>query len=162
MRAGPPRISRRSRLLELDEHAAADPGWTKSDGGRDTRSPFATRQLMLGLLCAYPRHLPDSQDAWSTFLISVGAGSLFLGTPAWHRTQFRDRRILQFHESEHPQRSGLRLHGPDHRFRHRDWARELFLPPAQEVVVAAPRYGAGHGPRDECAARGIFGRRARV
>ena len=60
------------RLLALNEHAAVGPGWTKS-GGRKTRWPFATRQLMLGLLCAFPDELPDSQVDWSTFLSSVGA-----------------------------------------------------------------------------------------
>src|SRR4051794_14116999 len=56
--------------------------------------------------------------------------SLFLDKPAWHRARFRDRRILQFHESEHPRRSGLRLHGLDHCVRRPDRARKLFLPPA--------------------------------
>jgi hypothetical protein len=59
------------RLLELNEHAAVGPRWTKS-GGRKTSLPFATRQLMLGLLCAFPDQLPDSPGAWSTFLSSVG------------------------------------------------------------------------------------------
>jgi hypothetical protein len=59
------------RLLELNEHAAVGPRWTKS-GGRKTRPPFATRQLMLGLVCAFPDQVPDSPIAWSTFLSSVG------------------------------------------------------------------------------------------
>jgi len=59
------------RLLELNEDAAVGPRWTNS-GGRETPLPFATRQLMLGLLCAFPDQLPDSSSAWSTFLSSVG------------------------------------------------------------------------------------------
>ncbi len=59
------------RLLELNKHAAVGPSWTKS-GGHKTPSSFATRQLMLGLLCAFPGQLPDSPNAWSAFLSSVG------------------------------------------------------------------------------------------
>jgi hypothetical protein len=59
------------RLLELNENAAAGARWTES-GGLKTPSPFATCQLMLGLVCAFPDQLPDSQIAWSTFLSSVG------------------------------------------------------------------------------------------
>src|SRR5262249_7128783 len=60
------------RLLELNEHAAVGPKWAKS-GGRKTPLPFATRQLMLGLVCTIPGQLPDSPIAWTTFLSSVGA-----------------------------------------------------------------------------------------
>jgi hypothetical protein len=59
------------RLLGLNEHAAVGASWTESRG-RQTPSPFMTRQLMLGLVCAFPDQLPDSQIAWSTFLSSVG------------------------------------------------------------------------------------------
>ena len=59
------------RLLELNENAAVGARWTES-GGRKTRSSFATRQLMLGLVCAFPDQLPDSPIAWSAFLSSVG------------------------------------------------------------------------------------------
>lgn len=59
------------RLLELDERAAVGSRWTKS-GGRESPSPFATRPLMLGLICAFPDQLPDSPIDWSTFLSSVG------------------------------------------------------------------------------------------
>ena len=59
------------RLLELNENAAVGARWTES-GGRKTPSPFATRQLMLGLVCAFPDQLPDSPIAWSAFLSSVG------------------------------------------------------------------------------------------
>ena len=59
------------RLLELHENAAVGARWTES-GGRKTPSPFATRQLMLGLVCAFPDQLPDSPIAWSAFLSSVG------------------------------------------------------------------------------------------
>ena len=59
------------RLLELNENAAVGARWTES-GGRNTPSPFATRQLMLGLVCAFPDQLPDSPIAWSAFLSSVG------------------------------------------------------------------------------------------
>jgi hypothetical protein len=59
------------RLLELDANAAVGASWTES-GRRNTPSPFATRQLMLGLVCAFPDPLPDSPTAWSTFLSSVG------------------------------------------------------------------------------------------
>ena len=59
------------RLLELPENAAVGARWTESDG-RKTPSPFATRQLMLGLVCAFPDQLPDSPIDWSAFLSSVG------------------------------------------------------------------------------------------
>ena len=86
------------RLLELNEHAAVGPGWTKS-GGRNTRWPFATRQLMLGLLCAFPDAIARFADRLVHILEQRRRASLFLGKPAWHRARFRDRRILQFHES---------------------------------------------------------------
>ena len=59
------------RLLELNENAAVGARWTES-GGRQTPPPFATRQLMLGLVCAFPDQLPDSPIAWSAFLSNVG------------------------------------------------------------------------------------------
>jgi hypothetical protein len=59
------------RLVELNEHAAAGPNWTKSNG-RETPIRYATRQLMLGLLCAFPGDLPDLPSDWSAFLSSVG------------------------------------------------------------------------------------------
>lgn len=59
------------RLLDMPENAAVGARWTESDGGK-TPSPFATRQLMLGLVCAFPDQLPDSPIAWSAFLRSVG------------------------------------------------------------------------------------------
>jgi hypothetical protein len=59
------------RLLDLPDNAAVGARWTESDG-RKTPSPFATRQLMLGLVCAFPDQLPNSQIAWSAFLSSVG------------------------------------------------------------------------------------------
>jgi hypothetical protein len=59
------------RLLELNENAAVGARWTES-GVPKTPSPFATRQLMLGLICAFPDQLPDSPIAWSAFLSSVG------------------------------------------------------------------------------------------
>ncbi len=149
------------RLLDLPQNAAVGASWTESDG-RKTPSPFATRQLMLGLVCAFPDQLPDSSIAWSAFLISVGEPRFSWMQAARRRARCRDRGILQFHESRHPRRSRLRLHGLDHRFRSLDRARELFLPPAQAVVMAAPCYGAGHGSRDECADRWIFGGCARV
>jgi hypothetical protein len=57
------------RLLDMPERAAVDAKWTESDG---PPTPFATRQLMLGLVCAFPDQLPDSPIAWSVFLRSVG------------------------------------------------------------------------------------------
>jgi hypothetical protein len=59
------------RLVELNENAAAGAGWTES-GERGTPLAFATRQLMLGLVCAFRGPLPDSHVAWSTFLNGVG------------------------------------------------------------------------------------------
>ena len=58
-------------LLELPEKAAVGAKWTESDE-RKTPSPFATRELMLGLRCAFPDQLPDSPIAWSVFLSTVG------------------------------------------------------------------------------------------
>jgi hypothetical protein len=60
------------RLLELNENSAVGAKWTES-GGLKTPSRFATRQLMLGLVCAFPDQLPDLPIDWSTFLSSVGA-----------------------------------------------------------------------------------------
>jgi hypothetical protein len=59
------------RLLGLPENAAVGARWTESDG-RNTPSPFATRTLMLGLVCAFRDQLPDSPIGWSAFLSSVG------------------------------------------------------------------------------------------
>ncbi len=59
------------RLLELNENAAVGARWTQSRG-RKTPASFATRQLMLGLVCAFPDQLPDSQGDWSLFLSIVG------------------------------------------------------------------------------------------
>ena len=59
------------RLLEMPENAAVGARWTESDR-RKTSSPFSTRQLMLGLVCAFPDQLPDSPVGWSAFLSSVG------------------------------------------------------------------------------------------
>lgn len=59
------------RLLGMTESAALDARWTQADG-RHPASPFAARQLMLGLVCAFPDELPDSQRAWEAFLGSVG------------------------------------------------------------------------------------------
>ncbi len=59
------------RVLELNENAAVGASWTQS-GARQTPPPFSTRQLMLGLVCAFPDQLPDSPIAWSAFLSNVG------------------------------------------------------------------------------------------
>lgn len=59
------------RLLAWNERPAGGSRWTKS-GGRESPSPFATRPLMLGLICAFPDQLPDSPIDWSTFLSRVG------------------------------------------------------------------------------------------
>ncbi len=59
------------RLLELNENAAVGARWTQSGKGK-TAWPFATRQLMLGLVCAFPDQLPALPIAWSEFLNSVG------------------------------------------------------------------------------------------
>jgi hypothetical protein len=60
------------RLLELNENAAVSAKWTELPGPK-TASPFVTRQLMLGLLCAFPDELPDSPSRWSTLLSNVSA-----------------------------------------------------------------------------------------
>ena len=59
------------RVLELNENAAVGASWTQS-GARQSPPPFSTRQLMLGLVCAFPDQLPDSPIAWSAFLSNVG------------------------------------------------------------------------------------------
>jgi hypothetical protein len=59
------------RLLDMPAHAAVGARWTESDS-RKTPAHFATRQLMLGLVCAFPDQLPGSQIAWSAFLRNVG------------------------------------------------------------------------------------------
>jgi hypothetical protein len=59
------------RLLDLPSHAAVGASWTKSEGP-ETPSPFATRPLMLGLVCAFPDELPVEPIAWSAFLTGVG------------------------------------------------------------------------------------------
>jgi hypothetical protein len=58
------------RLLELNENAAVGARWTQSHD-RKTPASFATRQLMLGLVCAFPDQLPDSPPDWSVFLSIV-------------------------------------------------------------------------------------------
>jgi hypothetical protein len=58
------------RLLAMPEHAAVGARWTD---WRDAPSLFATRELMLGLVCAFPNQLPDSASTWSAFLSRVGA-----------------------------------------------------------------------------------------
>jgi hypothetical protein len=58
------------RLLNMPEHAAVGARWTD---WRDAPSLFAKRELMLGLVCAFPDQLPDSPTAWSAFLSRVGA-----------------------------------------------------------------------------------------
>jgi len=59
------------RLLELNESAAAGARWTGSGAG-NTAWPFATRQLMLGLVCADPEEFPVSPAEWTALLSSVG------------------------------------------------------------------------------------------
>ena len=59
------------RLLDSPENAEVGAEWTEWDGPISL-SPFANRQLMLGLVCAFPHQLPDSPIAWSEFLSSVG------------------------------------------------------------------------------------------
>ncbi len=49
------------RLLELNENAAASARWTGSGAG-NTAWPFATRQLMLGLVCAISRRISRFAD----------------------------------------------------------------------------------------------------
>jgi hypothetical protein len=57
------------RLLELNENAAVGATWTESGAHQ---LPFSTRQLMLGLVCAFTDQLPNSQNEWSAFLSKVG------------------------------------------------------------------------------------------
>lgn len=59
------------RLLEMNESAAAGARWTES-GESNTASPFATRQLMLGLVCADPEDFPVSPAKWTALLSCVG------------------------------------------------------------------------------------------
>jgi hypothetical protein len=59
------------RLLELNENAAVGARWTESGEGK-TAWPFATRQLMLGLVCAVPEEFPVSPADWTALLSSVG------------------------------------------------------------------------------------------
>jgi hypothetical protein len=59
------------RLLEMPQNSAVGAKWTEADR-RITLSPFATRPLMLGLVCAFPDELPDSPVPWSALLSSVG------------------------------------------------------------------------------------------
>jgi hypothetical protein len=59
------------RLLEMNQSAAAGARWTESGKG-NTAWPFATRQLMLGLVCADPEELPVSPAEWTALLSSVG------------------------------------------------------------------------------------------
>jgi hypothetical protein len=70
-RKTPKDIETLERLLEMDESAAVSARWKESGGLRAPR-PFATRELMLGLVCAIPDQLPDSPSAWSALLSSVG------------------------------------------------------------------------------------------
>ncbi len=58
------------RLLELNENAAVGARWTQSHGAK-TPASCATRQLMLGLVCAFPDRLPDSPSDWSVFFSIV-------------------------------------------------------------------------------------------
>jgi hypothetical protein len=60
------------RLLGLNESAAVGASWMES-AGSEIRSPFSARQLMLGLVCAFPHRLSDSTIAWSAFLSNLGA-----------------------------------------------------------------------------------------
>ena len=59
------------RLLELNEIAAVGASWTESRVG-NTAWPFATRQLMLGLVCADPEGFPVSPAEWAALLSTVG------------------------------------------------------------------------------------------
>jgi hypothetical protein len=59
------------RLLELNENAAVAARWTQS-GHFGNSFLCTTRELMLGLVCAFPDQLPDSPIAWSAFLSIVG------------------------------------------------------------------------------------------
>jgi hypothetical protein len=64
-------VERLERLLEVPVRAEAGAKWTQVDDRR-TPSPFATRQRMLGLVCAFPEQLPDSPIGWSVFLQRLG------------------------------------------------------------------------------------------
>ncbi len=59
------------RLLELNENAAVGASWTESPWP-GTTSTFATRQVMLGLVCAIAKELPDFQLGWTTILNTFG------------------------------------------------------------------------------------------
>ena len=67
----PKDIETLERLLEMPQDAAVGAKWTQSDR-RTTLSPFSTRPLMLGLVCAFSDELPDSPGGWSALLSSVG------------------------------------------------------------------------------------------
>jgi hypothetical protein len=67
----PKDVATLERLLDMAGHAAVGARWTDSDW-RKAPAPFATRQLMLGLVCAFPDQLPDAPVDWSGFLKSVG------------------------------------------------------------------------------------------
>ncbi|HEX4072633.1 MAG TPA: hypothetical protein VHX68_15740 [Planctomycetaceae bacterium] len=67
----PKDVAMLDRLLDMPGHAAVGASWTESDW-RKAPAPFATRQLMLGLVCAFPDQLPDAPVDWSGFLRSVG------------------------------------------------------------------------------------------
>ena len=58
-------------MLELNENAAVGARWTEP-AGRRTTSRFATRELMLGLVCAVPEEFPDSPADWTALLSNVG------------------------------------------------------------------------------------------
>ena len=55
----------------MNENAAVGARWTESGEGK-TAWPFATRQLMLGLVCAVPEEFPVSPTDWTALLSSVG------------------------------------------------------------------------------------------
>ena len=102
------------RLLELNEHAAVGARWTR----------IAWAQYAI-TLCDTPTHartglrFSRSIARFAGRLVRIleqrRRASLLMDAAAWHRARFRDRGILQFHESRHPRRSRLRLHGHDHR-----------------------------------------------
>jgi hypothetical protein len=60
------------RLLEFPQKVGAGANWIESDV-RKTQPPFATRELMLGLVCVFPDELPDSANDWSAIFPKVGA-----------------------------------------------------------------------------------------
>ncbi|WP_422923648.1 hypothetical protein [Singulisphaera sp. PoT] len=68
--ASPGDLETLERLLGLNSKKAGGPGWAKT-GGRDSSALFASHELMLGLVCAFPGQWPDSSDSWSLFLGSV-------------------------------------------------------------------------------------------